>query len=78
MEEFAQPSIRRHSDGYEDQETEIHGHEETIPWEAGRQNPGSGASRSRRDLLEAIMLPNATIARNFEPYVRQTCESLFS
>jgi putative heme-binding domain-containing protein len=28
-----------------------------------------GASRSRRDLLEAIMLPNATIARNFEPYV---------
>ena len=33
-----------------------------------------GASRSRRDLLEAIMLPSATIARNFEPYVVLTDE----
>ena len=33
-----------------------------------------GASRSRRDLLEAIMLPSATIARNFEPYVVITDE----
>ena len=31
LEEFAQPSIRRHSDGYEDQETEIHGRRPAEP-----------------------------------------------
>jgi hypothetical protein len=34
LEEFAQPSIRRHWNGQENQETEIHGYEEAICWQA--------------------------------------------
>ena len=45
MEEFAQPSVRRHSDGYQDQETEIYGLEKTIHREAGRPDPRASASR---------------------------------
>ena len=31
-----------------------------------------GALRSRRDLIEAVVFPNASFAREFEPYVVTT------
>src|SRR6266496_6037445 len=43
LEEFARPSIRRHSDGHQNQETEIPGLAETLPWEADRADPGARA-----------------------------------
>lgn len=43
LEEFARPSIRRHSDVHKDQETEIHGPEKTVCGEAHRTDSRAGA-----------------------------------
>src|SRR5206468_12467762 len=47
----------------------------TVQGEGGRVGPDLsriGASRSDRDLLEAILFPSASFARGFEPFVVAT------
>jgi hypothetical protein len=52
LEEFAQPSIRRRSDGQKNQFTEIDGFEKAVHWKTDGSDPGAGANRGAATLRD--------------------------